>query len=153
MKTNWSTFNYNYAAVETTLLSAIDFLTNDTVNLIICDDDRINCNFYTPVSRRSILCDWVWRAGVHTGFRTMTLVLYIWSLPNLATWFPYGRGRTLFILGSLPFYRLIIYIDVRILWCTHFLLKDNFVFYTMNQINISSLALSTISETSVRVQV
>jgi hypothetical protein len=44
--------------------------------------------------------------GVHTGFRTITfhmitLVLYIGSLPNLATWFPCGRGRTLFILGSL----------------------------------------------------
>jgi hypothetical protein len=36
----------------------------------------------------------------HTGFRTITLVLYIRSLPNLATWFPCGRGRTLFILGS-----------------------------------------------------
>jgi hypothetical protein len=34
-------------------------------------------------------------------FRTITLVLYIGSLPNLATWFPFGRGRTLFILGSL----------------------------------------------------
>ena len=40
-------------------------------------------------------------AGVHTGFRTITLVLYIGSLPNLASWFPCGRGRTLFILGSL----------------------------------------------------
>jgi hypothetical protein len=58
-------------------------------------------DFYTPVSRRSVLCDWVWRAGVHTGCRTITLVLYIGSLPNLATWFPCGRGRTLFILGSL----------------------------------------------------
>jgi hypothetical protein len=28
-------------------------------------------------------------------------VLYIGSLPNLATWFPCGRGRTLFILESL----------------------------------------------------
>jgi hypothetical protein len=28
------------------------------------------------------------RAGVHTGFRTITLVLYIGSLPSLATWFP-----------------------------------------------------------------
>ena len=26
------------------------------------------------------------RVGVHTGFRTITLVLYIGSLPNLATW-------------------------------------------------------------------
>jgi hypothetical protein len=55
-------------------------------------------------------------------FRTITLVLYIGTLPNLATWFPCGRGRTLFILGSLPLYRLIIYIDRHILWCTHFLL-------------------------------
>ena len=44
MKTNWSTFNYNYAAVDPTLLSAIDFLTNGIVNRIICDSDRINCN-------------------------------------------------------------------------------------------------------------
>jgi hypothetical protein len=43
--------------------------------------------------------------------RTITLVLYIGSLPNLATWFPCGRERILFILGSLPLYRLIIYID------------------------------------------
>ena len=41
------------------------------------------------------------RVGVHTGFRTITLVLCIGSLPNLATWFLCGRGRTLFILGSL----------------------------------------------------
>jgi hypothetical protein len=34
----------NYAAVEPTLLTAIDFLTNGTVNCIISDDDRINCN-------------------------------------------------------------------------------------------------------------
>ena len=57
-------------------------------------------------------------------FRTITLVLYIGSLPNLATWFPCGRGRTIFILGSLPLYRLIIYIDGHILWCTHFLFTD-----------------------------
>ena len=42
-------------------------------------------HFYMPVSRRAVLCDWVWRAGVHTGFRTITLVLYIRSLPNLGT--------------------------------------------------------------------
>ena len=59
-------------------------------------------------------------------FRTITLVLSIGSLPNLATWFPCGMGRTLFILGSLPLYCLIIYIDGCILWCTHFL----FVFKT-----------------------
>jgi hypothetical protein len=37
----------------------------------------------------------------HGRFRTITLVLYIGSLTNLPTWFPCGRGRTLFILGSL----------------------------------------------------
>ena len=44
---------------------------------------------------------WLGMVGVHTGFRTITLVLYIGSLQNLATWFPCGRGRTLFILGLL----------------------------------------------------
>jgi hypothetical protein len=34
-------------------------------------------------------------------FHMITLVLYIGSLTNLATWFPCGRGRTLFILESL----------------------------------------------------
>ena len=34
-------------------------------------------------------------------FHTITLVVFIGSLTNLATWFPCGRGRTLFILGSL----------------------------------------------------
>jgi hypothetical protein len=76
--------------------------------------EQENCidwiHFYTPVSRRAVLCDSVWRAGVHTGFRTITLVLYIGSLPNLVTWFHCRRGRTLFILGSLgqrssPFHR------------------------------------------------
>ena len=42
-------------------------------------------HFYAPVSRRAVLCNWVWQAGVHTGFRTITLVLYIGSLTNLAT--------------------------------------------------------------------
>ena len=37
------------------------------------------------------------RAGVHIGFRTITLVLYIGSLPNKATWFSCGRGRKLFL--------------------------------------------------------
>ena len=31
----------------------------------------------------------------------ITLVLYIWFLPNLTTWLPCGRERILFILGSL----------------------------------------------------
>jgi hypothetical protein len=136
-----------------------------------CQIDNIMI-FIRPSRDRAVLCDWVWRAGVHTGFRTITLVLYnqiftklghmipLWKgknpiyfgvirskvtyykynflqqdrfctitlvlyigfLPNLATWFPCGSGRTLFILGSLPLYHLIIYIDGRILWCTHFLL-------------------------------
>jgi hypothetical protein len=51
------------------------------------------------------------RAGVHTGFRTITLVLYIGSLPILATWFPCERGRTLFILGSLGQRSPLLYIN------------------------------------------
>ena len=39
-----------------------------------------------------------WQQGC---FRMITLVLYIGSLPNLTTWFPCGRGGTLFNLGSL----------------------------------------------------
>ena len=66
-------------------------------------------NLYTSVSRRAVLCDWVWRAadgmrwaaGVLTGFHTITLVLYIQSLPTWATWFPWGRGRTICMLVSL----------------------------------------------------
>jgi hypothetical protein len=42
----------------------------------------------------------LYQASTLTYFST-TLVLYIGSLLNLATWFPCGRGRTLFILGSL----------------------------------------------------
>ena len=67
------------------------------------------------------------------SFRTITLVLHIRTLPNLATWFPCGRGRTLFILGLLPLYRLVIYIDGRILWCTHFLLFKMFQCRTINK--------------------
>jgi hypothetical protein len=79
-------------------------------------------------------CYYEYNFWLQDRFRTITLVLYIGSLPNLATWFLCGRGRTLFILGSLPLYRLIIYMDGRILWCTDFLLSfvhttlDNYVF-------------------------
>ena len=34
------------------------------------------------------------------GFRTLTLVLCRPSLPNLVKWYPYARGRTLLVLGS-----------------------------------------------------
>ena len=42
---------------------------------------------------------WLGMAGVHRGFRTITLVLYIESLPNLATWFPCVRERTQLFWG------------------------------------------------------
>ena len=75
-----------------------------------------------------------WQQG---RFRTITLVLYSGPpLPNLATWFPCWRGRTLFILGSLPLYRLIIYIDGRILWCTHFLFEGVIVFFGLRYLYI-----------------
>ena len=44
-----------------------------------------------------------------------------WIFTKLGHMIPLWKGKTLFILGSLPLYRLIIYIDGRILWCTHFL--------------------------------
>jgi hypothetical protein len=62
-------------------------------------DSLTNLAIFIRPSRDHIM--WLGMAGVHTGFRTVTLVLYIGSLPNLATWFPCRRGRTLFILGSL----------------------------------------------------
>ena len=78
----------------------------------------------------------------------ITLVRYIGYLPNLTTWLPCGRGRTLFILGSLgqrsrsltinikKNYRLIIYIDRCILWCTHFLFS-----YIMERTSCISMRL------------
>jgi hypothetical protein len=97
--------------------------------------DRFHCNKYLLYARLETgRIMWLGVAGVHTGFRTITLVLYIGSLPNLATWFPCGRGRTLFILGSLPLYRFIIYIDGHILWCTHFLF-----FYRINKNKINTV--------------
>jgi hypothetical protein len=59
-----------------------------------------------PVVKNFIYSKWPWPLG---------------SLPNLTTWswFPCLRGRTLFILGSLPLYCLIIYRDRHILLCTH----------------------------------
>jgi hypothetical protein len=38
--------------------------------------------------------------GRQLSFLHDNFVLYIGSLPNLTTWFPCGRGRTLFMLGS-----------------------------------------------------
>jgi hypothetical protein len=74
-----------------------------------------------PIYKTKVIVRKTTRLSKIIFFHMITLVLYIGFLPSLATWFPCGRGRTLFILGSLPLYRLIIYIDGCILWCTHFL--------------------------------
>ena len=66
-------------------------------------DGRLWC-IIRPSRDGAVLCDWVWRVGIHTGFCTITLVLYFRSLPNLATWF-------IFILGSLGQMSLLLYID------------------------------------------
>jgi hypothetical protein len=56
--------------------------------------------FITLVSRRAVLCYWVWRAGGRPhSFRTLTLVLYFGSLSNLTTWFPCGKGNYLIYFG------------------------------------------------------
>ena len=86
---------------------------------------------------------WLGMAGIHTGFCTITLVLYIGSWPNLATRLRCGRGRTLFILGSLSLYRLIIYIDWRILWCTHFLFKNANIIFRYKYLVLSLWACAT----------
>jgi hypothetical protein len=69
--------------VETTLLSTILFIVMVTLTFDLIGHRYYEYNF--------------WQGR----FRTLTLVLYIGSLTNLATWFPCVRGRTLFILGSL----------------------------------------------------
>ena len=94
----WS--KYLFKIVFSVLIFYLNFHKNWTKLTLVRIKNYFK-TFYTLVSRRSVLCDWVWRTGVHTGFRTIILVLYIGSLPNLATWFPYGREKPLFILGSL----------------------------------------------------
>ena len=59
-----------------------------------------NYTFFLYAHLETVRIMWLgMAAGVHTGLRTITLVLYIGSLPNLATWFPRGRERTLIIFG------------------------------------------------------
>jgi hypothetical protein len=86
----------------------------------------INCLICKILSSKFIFSSLAKSISKLTPSNLNEVILYIGSLQNLATWFPCGRGRTLFILGSLPLYRLIIYIhfvDRRILWCTHSELK------------------------------
>jgi hypothetical protein len=60
--------------------------------LKLCGNDPVVKNYH---------CYYKYNCWQQGRFRTISLVLYIGSLPNLATWFPCGSGRTLFILGSL----------------------------------------------------
>ena len=46
-----------------------------------------------------------------------------WIFTKLGHMIPLWKGNNPIYLGSLPLYRLIIYIDGRILWCTHFLFE------------------------------
>jgi hypothetical protein len=45
------------------------------------------------------LCCYKYNFWKQDRFRTITLVLYIGSLPNMAKWLPCGRGKTLIYLG------------------------------------------------------
>jgi hypothetical protein len=101
MKTNWSTFNYNYAAVEPTLLSAIGFLANSTVNRIIYDDDTLlylfpdghailwqfiqhfdsDCFFCGSIPYSRTLCRLISSpSATSEGFSTNSVLLSLWSL-------------------------------------------------------------------------
>jgi hypothetical protein len=109
----WTLFCNVFLFVIYTLMINIFVLSRQTVWKKIISDGhtgyiRLRChNFYGYLFIRPsrdgpyyVIGYGGW-AGVHTGFHTITLVLYIGSVPNLVTWFPCGRGRTLFILGSL----------------------------------------------------
>ena len=100
--TFWSIFSISFY-IELYLLipfySTFILKTQNCAHFAMLKMKRLNIYFYTTISRRAVLCDWVWRAGVHTGFHTITLVLYVGSLPNLATWFPCRRGRTYLFWG------------------------------------------------------
>ena len=90
----------------------------------------ISINFYTPVSRRAVLCNWVWRAGgrPHNNF-----ISVYWIFIKLDHTIPLWKGKSPIYFGVIRskvkvtitinriFNRLKIYIDGRILWCTHFL--------------------------------
>ena len=49
---------------------------------------------YAPVSKRSALCDWVWRAGVHTGFR-----MIYWIFTKLGHMIPLRKGKNPIYFG------------------------------------------------------
>ena len=52
-----------------------------------------------PFNLNNVRIMWLGMAGVHTGFRTITLVLYIGSLPNLATLIPLWKGKNSVYFG------------------------------------------------------
>ena len=54
----------------------------------------------TPVSRQAVLCDWVWRAGVHTGFCTAPR-FQLYSVYVL--WFTCSQIFAIFCLCSLVY--------------------------------------------------
>ena len=60
-----------------------------------------SCLFWDHWVKGQGHCYYSYNDWQHGRFRTIALVVYIGYLSNLATLFPCGRGRTLFILGSL----------------------------------------------------
>ena len=95
--------------------------------------------FYMPVSRWVVLCDRVWRmaggrphrfphnnfSSVYRIFTKLDHMIALWKGKN-PIYFGVIRSKVkVTVTINIIFYRLIIYIDVHILWCTHFLYHNN----------------------------
>jgi hypothetical protein len=104
------------------------------VPLFLCARLHMSPYFYAPVSRRAVLCDWVWRVGgrphrfphnnfssVYRIFTKLGHMILLWKGKN-PIYFGVIRSKVkVTITINRICYRLIIYIDGCILWCTHFL--------------------------------
>ena len=66
-----------------------------TKNLVFCCGNNVPIPFYMPVSRRSVLCDWVWRAGgrphrfLHNNFSSVYQIF-----TKLGHMIPLWKGKT-----------------------------------------------------------
>ena len=109
----------------------IGSLPNLTTTWFPCERGRTLFILWSLGQRSSHCLFYKYNCWQQDRFRTITLVLYIGSLTILVTWLWKGKNPIYFgVIGSkvkvtitinIMFYRLIIYIDRRILWCTHFL--------------------------------
>ena len=61
---------------------------------------KVSILFIRPSRDGAVLCDWVWRACVHTGFRTITLVLSVYRIfTKLGRMIPLWKGKNPIYFG------------------------------------------------------